>query len=39
MTRQFFVGGNYKMNPINRVTESTLVGGLNSATLDPKTGA
>ncbi|EKM77771.1 hypothetical protein AGABI1DRAFT_115036 [Agaricus bisporus var. burnettii JB137-S8] len=37
MPRQFFVGGNFKMNPIDRATEASLVGGLNKATLDPTT--
>ncbi|KAL9708566.1 triosephosphate isomerase [Leucoagaricus gongylophorus] len=37
MPRQFFVGGNFKMNPVSKAAESALVGGLNSATLDPNT--
>jgi len=39
MPRQFFVGGNFKMNPVSKAAESALIGGLNSATLDPNTGA
>ncbi|KXN89180.1 Triosephosphate isomerase [Leucoagaricus sp. SymC.cos] len=37
MPRKFFVGGNFKMNPVNRAAESALVSGLNAATLDPNT--
>lgn len=38
MTRQFFVGGNFKMNPANREAKRALVKILNDATLDPNTG-
>ncbi|KAH9067907.1 triose phosphate isomerase [Lactarius vividus] len=37
MTRQFFVGGNFKMNPVSREAKRALVKTLNDATLDPKT--
>jgi len=36
MTRQFFVGGNFKMNPASREAKRALVKILNDATLDPK---
>jgi len=39
MTRQFFVGGNFKLNPSTLAASSSLIGGLNSAELDPATGA
>ncbi len=38
MTRQFFVGGNFKLNPTTLQAGNALVSGLNSATLDPTTG-
>ena len=38
MTRQFFVGGNFKMNPASRDAKQTLIKTLNDATLDPNTG-
>ena len=38
MTRQFFVGGNFKMNPANREAKRGLIRTLNDATLDPNTG-
>ena len=38
MSRQFFVGGNFKMNPVSRDAKRTLVQTLNDATLDPNTG-
>jgi hypothetical protein len=38
MTRQFFVGGNFKMNPTTREAKRALVKILNEATLDPQTG-
>ena len=38
MNRQFFVGGNFKMNPVSRDAKRTLVKTLNDATLDPNTG-
>ncbi len=38
MTRQFFVGGNFKMNPASREAKRALVKILNDATLDPNTG-
>ncbi|KAF8628288.1 hypothetical protein AX17_005992 [Amanita inopinata Kibby_2008] len=37
MTRQFFVGGNFKMNPITREAKVSLVENLNNANLDPAT--
>lgn len=39
MARQFFVGGNFKMNPATREAKKTLVKTLNGATLDPNVGA
>jgi triosephosphate isomerase len=38
MTRQFFVGGNFKMNPASRDAKRALIKTLNDATLDPDTG-
>jgi len=38
MTRQFFVGGNFKMNPATREAKRALVKILNEASLDPNTG-
>ena len=38
MPRQFFVGGNFKMNPNTRDQKAALVGILNNAQLDPSTG-
>jgi hypothetical protein len=38
MNRQFFVGGNFKMNPVSRDAKQKLVKTLNDATLDPNTG-
>jgi len=38
MTRQFFVGGNFKLNPISLSAKSSLIDGLNAADLDPNTG-
>ncbi|KAI0266353.1 triose phosphate isomerase [Gloeopeniophorella convolvens] len=37
MTRQFFVGGNFKMNPATREAKRALVKTLNEANLDPQT--
>jgi len=37
MARQFFVGGNFKLNPITLDAKSSLIGGLNKADLDPET--
>jgi triosephosphate isomerase len=37
MSRQFFVGGNLKMNPSTRVEKRALTELLNAATLDPAT--
>ncbi|KAF8815574.1 triose phosphate isomerase [Phlegmacium glaucopus] len=37
MGRQFFVGGNFKLNPITLDAKSSLIGGLNKADLDPAT--
>lgn len=38
MARQFFVGGNFKMNPTTLEAKKALVKVLNEATLDPATG-
>jgi triosephosphate isomerase len=38
MSRQFFVGGNFKMNPATREAKRALVKILNEATLNPQTG-
>ncbi len=38
MPRQFFVGGNFKMNPASRAQKNSLVETLNQATLDPAVG-
>jgi len=35
--RQFFVGGNFKLNPISIDAKSSLIGGLNKADLDSDT--
>jgi len=35
MARQFFVGGNFKMNPASREAKRKLVDALNEASLDP----
>jgi len=35
MTRQFFVGGNFKMNPCSQAEKSALIKVLNEAELDP----
>ncbi|KAH9975440.1 Triosephosphate isomerase [Lactifluus volemus] len=37
MSRQFFVGGNFKMNPASREAKRSLLKILNEATLDPQT--
>jgi len=37
MTRKFFVGGNFKMNPNTKGQSIALAGGLNDAQLDPAT--
>ncbi|KIM56295.1 hypothetical protein SCLCIDRAFT_1220455 [Scleroderma citrinum Foug A] len=37
MPRQFFVGGNFKMNPISRAQKKTIIDVLNTADLDPNT--
>lgn len=39
MTRQFFVGGNFKMNPCSQEEKLALVKVLNEAELDQSTGA
>lgn len=39
MTRQFFVGGNFKLNPVTLESKKSLISGLNKAELDPSTGA
>ena len=38
MTRQFFVGGNFKLNPTTRAAKQALVKTLNEATVDPNVG-
>ena len=38
MARQFFVGGNFKLNPVSLAAKASLVNGLNSASLDPNVG-
>jgi triosephosphate isomerase (TIM) len=38
MSRQFFVGGNFKMNPCSQAEKIALVKALNEADLDPSTG-
>lgn len=38
MARQFFVGGNFKMNPASKEQKVALVKVLNEATIDPSTG-
>lgn len=38
MARQFFVGGNFKMNPGSQGEKVALVQVLNEAELDPLTG-
>ncbi|KAK1229439.1 triosephosphate isomerase [Marasmius sp. AFHP31] len=37
MARQFFVGGNFKMNPVSREAKRGLIKTLNEADLDPST--
>lgn len=39
MGRQFFVGGNFKMNPCTRDDKKALLKILNEADIDPSTGA
>lgn len=39
MARQFFVGGNFKLNPATIEAKNALVAVLNKAELDPATGA
>lgn len=38
MARQFFVGGNFKMNPVSREAKRALVKVINEAQLDSATG-
>lgn len=38
MARQFFVGGNFKMNPCTKDEKIALLNVLNNADLDPSTG-
>jgi hypothetical protein len=38
MSRQFFVGGNFKMNPNTREQKAAITQILNNAQLDPSTG-
>lgn len=37
-SRQFFVGGNFKMNPLNRKTKEEIIANLNKAALEPSVG-
>ncbi|PBL00665.1 triose phosphate isomerase [Armillaria gallica] len=37
MARQFFVGGNFKMNPVSKQAKAALAETLNKASLDPAT--
>ncbi len=39
MTRQFFVGGNFKLNPPSVTASQLIVDVLNKGDLDPETGA
>ena len=39
MTRRFFVGGNFKMNPGSVQAKQALLKVLNDADLDPQTGS
>lgn len=38
MGRQFFVGGNFKMNPVTREQKNALVKVLNEADIDTNVG-
>ena len=38
MARQFFVGGNFKMNPASQEAKKKLINALNEASLDPNVG-
>jgi triosephosphate isomerase len=38
MSRQFFVGGNFKMNPCSIDQKKALIAVLNNAEIDPATG-
>lgn len=38
MPRQFFVGGNFKLNPVTQEQKRSLVKTLNEATIDPAVG-
>lgn len=38
MTRQFFVGGNFKMNPVTQDQKRALAKVLNEATIDSRVG-
>ena len=39
MARQFFVGGNFKLNPVTREEKKKLIKTLNDADIDQNTGA
>lgn len=39
MARQFFVGGNFKLNPVTREEKKKLIKVLNDADIDQNTGA
>lgn len=39
MPRQFFVGGNFKMNPGSVEQKKQIINVLNQVDLDPETGA
>ena len=38
MPRQFFVGGNFKLNPVTREGKKSLINILNNADIDPSVG-
>lgn len=38
MARQFFVGGNFKLNPVTKEAKVALVKVLNAADIDPTAG-
>ena len=38
MARKFFVGGNFKMNPVSRAEKHKLVEALSKAEIDTNTG-
>ena len=38
MSRKFFVGGNFKLNPVTREGKKSLINILNNADIDPSVG-